>query len=718
MSHKLGPDGLVIPTGCVHDCGGKCLLKAHVRNGQVMAITSDDGEEPQLRACLRGRAYRQRLYAPDRLLYPLKRAGDRGEGKFERITWDEALTQVASELTRIKNTYGCEAILHCGGPGSLSLLHRPSAWLSYFLGKFGGYTARRGSMSFQGALDATRYTYGCSQAGNEIEDVLNSRFIILWSWNSAETINGTNTTWVLTQAREKGIPIVIVDPRYTDTAVLAEEWIPIYPGTDAAMMVAMAYVMSREGLHDRAFLEQYTVGFDRFLAYLQGEEDGIPKTPLWAEAITGVPAATIERLARSYATSKPAALLPGWGMQRTAYGEQSFRASITLAVMTGNVGIPGGNPAGHWAASLPFGRLPEARNPVGKSIPTCEWAEAILTGPAGGYPNIQMLYLCGSNLLMQRPNVPKGIQALRKLEFIVCHDQFLTPTAHFADILLPVTMDMEQNDLTGNWGMGHSAVFSHKVVEPAGECRSDLEIFADLARRLGIRDYETRTEREWLDHLLSGSEIPDSREFQRRGVHHFPRPKPDVAFEKEISDPAHYPFGTPSGKIEIYSQQLADLGRPNVVPPIPKYIEPWEGRHDPLRKQYPLQLLTPHGKRTALSVYANIPWIQEVEPQAMWIHPLDAEARGIHEGDRVRVFNDRGAVMIRAKVTQRIMPGVVSIDHGLWVQPDQKGVDWDGLVNNLTRDQGTPIGDGATTHSCLVEVEKTEGRSDAASLLL
>jgi anaerobic dimethyl sulfoxide reductase subunit A len=201
---------------------------------------------------------------------------------------------------------------------------------------------------------------------------------------------------------------------------------------------------------------------------------------------------------------------------------------------------------------------------------------------------------------------------------------------------------------------------------------------------------------------VAGSEIPDFEEFRRKGVYHFPRPKPFVAFERQIADPEKNPFRTPSGKIEIYSQQLADIGRPDVIPALPKYIEPWEGRNDPLREQYPLQFLTTHGKRTALSIYANIPWVQEVEPHAVWINPLDAESRGINDGDLVKVFNDRGTSMIKAKVTERIMPGVVSIDHGLWYQPDEGGIDWGGSVNVLTRDKGTPVGDGGTTHSCLV----------------
>ncbi|MBI4301532.1 MAG: molybdopterin-dependent oxidoreductase [Chloroflexi bacterium] len=705
MATKIGEGVQIITTGCPHDCGGKCILKAWVKDEQIVAITTDDGEEPQLRACLRGRAYRQRVYASDRLKYPMRRTGERGEGQFERITWDEALDTVASEMLRIKKTYGPEAILSCTGPGSLSLLHSTGLWLNRLLGQFGGYTSRHGSMSNQGASDATRFTYGTGIAANEIEDLLNSRFIILWAWNSAEMVYGTNTTWVLTQAREKGIPITIVDPRYTDTAILAEEWIPIYPGTDSAMMVAMAYVMLKEGLHDQTFLDKYTIGFEKFRDYVTGKEDGISKTPHWAETITGVPASTIESLARRYATLKPAALLPGLGMQRTAYGEQCFRTAITLAAMTGNIGVSGGGPAGEWGTRIGLNAMPRVTNPLEKTIPTSKWAEAVLLGKAGGYPSdIKLIYVCGSNFFMQRPNINKGVEALKKVEFIVCHEQFLTPTARFADILIPVTTHLERNDICGIWGMGHSAIFCKQAIAPMDECKSDMEIFSELAPRIGITNYNDHSEDEWLKSLVENTEI-DYKEFKQNGVHHF-RHEPYIAFKAQISDPVHNPFRTPSGKIEIYSQRLADMNRPDTIPPIPKYIEPWEGRNDPLRVHYPLQLLTTHGKRTALSVYANIPWIQEVEPHAMWINPVDAKPREIQNGDWVRLFNERGTLMIKAKVTQRIMPGVVSIDHGMWYKPDELGVDWGGSVNVLTRDEDTPIGDGGTTHSCLVEAMK------------
>jgi anaerobic dimethyl sulfoxide reductase subunit A len=444
--------------------------------------------------------------------------GERGKGDFKRISWDEALKTVARELTRVKKTYGNEAIFGSGGSGNNFLIHWSRLWMAYFLSKFGGYTNTRGGMSYQGAIDASFYTLGSIESGNQVEDIFNSKLIILWSWNSAEMIYGTNTTWLLTQAREKGIPVVVIDPRCNNTTVLADEWIPIYPGTDAAMMVAMAYVIYHEGLGDQAFLDKYTIGFDRFLAYLKGSEDGIVKTPAWAQMITGVPAATIESLARKYAITKPAALLPGLGMQRTAFGEQSFRAGITLAAMTGNIGIAGGNPAGFWNIGRQPSTLPTVPNPVKNTIPNSRWAEAVHNGKEQGFGGIKMIYVCASGLIDQKPNLNKGIEALKKVEFIICHEQFMTGTARFADIVLPTTMNLEQDDIKSFWGMGNSIVFSNKVVEPAGECRSDMDIFAELARRLDIPDYSKKTEDELLRETATAFGVPDFEEFRGNGV--------------------------------------------------------------------------------------------------------------------------------------------------------------------------------------------------------
>ena len=655
-----------------------------MRDGRITRIETDDGEEPQLRACLRCRAYRQRVYSPDRLQYPLKRVGERGEGKFERISWDEALDTIARQLIRIKEAYGPSAILLLFSGGDDGWLHS-GGLMAKLLTSMGGYTATWGLHSNGGGKYAALATYGSLHTGNTRDDLLNSRLIILWGLNPAVSIMNTNTSWYLAQAREAGIPIVSVDPRYTaSTAVFAHQWIPIRPGTDAAMLIAMAYVIINENLQDQKFLDTYTVGFNQFKNYVLGKEDHVPKTPAWAEDITGVPATIISNLAKAYATTKPAALLPGIAPGRTAYGEQYHRATMTLTAMTGNIGIHGGN-AGEIAWHGPettgwsiydFARLgpslgqrmKSGSNPVDaapprrNALPLSEklwpgWtssarinrfhlADAILKGKAGGYPaDYKLLYMLKVSYLNQYSNSNKIIRALKKLEFIILHEQFMTPTAKFADIVLPANTFLERNDIT----LAGATPFygsMNKAIHSLYESKSHFEIAVELAAKLGITDYSDKTEEEWLREVVNGChDIPDYDTFKREGVHKVKLSEPIVAFEKQIKDPTNHPFPTPSGKIEIYSQQLADMNNPK-LPPIPKYIETWESRNDPLAEKYPLQLITTHFKRRNHSQFENIPWLRELDAQAVWMSSADAQDRGIKDGDEVRVFNDRGEMII------------------------------------------------------------------------
>ena len=254
-------DVSIINTGCCHDCGGRCVLKAHVKDGKIIRLESDTGEAPQIRACLRGRAYRQRLYSADRLKYPMRRVGERGQGKFERITWDEALDTVAENLNRIKATYGNSAILFLPGAGNQGLLHGPTA-PGMLLQQFGGFTRFWGAPSYEGALFASMATYGTIRTGHSRQDLMNSRLIILWGWNPANTIWDPETSLSLAKARENGARMVAVDPRYTDSvSTFADQWIPIRPGTDAAMLIAMAYVIIKEHLQDQAFIDKVYSGF-------------------------------------------------------------------------------------------------------------------------------------------------------------------------------------------------------------------------------------------------------------------------------------------------------------------------------------------------------------------------------------------------------------------------------------------------------------------------
>lgn len=716
-------------------CGGTCLLRVHVEDGVVKRIDTDDGKEPQYRGCARGRAYRQRIYAPDRILHPLKRVGERGEGKFERISWDEALDTIAGEMTRVKEKYGPESILFKwsgGDPGALHCIHAYRRLL--FMS--GGCSEIWGIASFEGTVFAQIATYGTVATTSTRDNLLDARSIILWGWNPADTVMSTNTLWYLTQAKEAGTRITCVDPRYTNTAVtLSDEWIPIKPGTDTAMLVAMAYVIITEDLQDQMFLDKYTIGFEQYKQYLLGEEDGQAKTPQWAESITDVPAATIVNLAREYATSSPAALIAGIAPGRTAYGEQYHRAAATLAAMTGNVGVRGGDAgiSGYTgtAGVYPFMKMGPGiqtpPNPVEEITPkrknampsygsywvmrdgyvhAAKTADAILKGKAGGYPtDYKLFFLVNSNYLIgQFLNVNKCIEAAKALEFIVLGEQFMTPSAKFADIIVPMNTCMERNDITTSATVGYYG-FMGQAIDSIGESKSHLEFCVALAKRLGIDDYMDKTEDELLRQIAAGSpHLKDYEAFKKAGCVKIEREEPFVAFAEEIEDPENNPFPTPSGKIEVFCQRIADMKDP-LLPAIPKYIESWEGSHDPLARKYPLQLITTHFWRRANPQYDNIPWLKELDPQAILMNTVDAEAREIKDGDTVKVFNDRGAMVLPARVTERIMPGVVDVPQGAWYDPDETGIDRGGCANVLTKDSLSPAG-AFPSNTGLVEIVK------------
>jgi anaerobic dimethyl sulfoxide reductase subunit A len=546
------------------------------------------------------------------------------------------------------------------------------------------------------------------------------------------------------KAREKGAKIIAVDPRYHDTAAtVADEWIPIRPGTDTAVFVAMANVMIKENLHDQAFLDKYTVGFDKFKDYVLGQEDGVDKTSAWAADISGVDAETIEYLAREYATTKPAALMdcPALmdcqGPARSAMGEQYNRCAATLCAMTGNVGRPGGS-AGGGLMGIPVGHMfrmsaiPPGKNPfemdgpnvkgtldirmrVIKRIHINKIFDAILCGREGGYPSdIKLMWSMCNNYLNQTGNSNKAARALQNLEFFCVNELFMTAQARYADLLLPVTSAAERSDLTRPWPSGPYFTFMNRALEPLGECKSDFDIVNDLAERLGIKDFNPYTEEEWLKMFVEHNpeyqmHIKDYDKFREDGIHRVKLNEPIVAFKEQIDDIENNPFPTPSGKIEIFSQRVADLNKPD-TPPIPKYMRTPEDRNDPLFATYPLQLITPHPKNRVHSELYMVPWLQEVEEHRAWINPVDAEPRGIKDGDEISVFNDRGEVAIKAWITERIIPGVVSIFEGAWYAPDKKGIDRGACANTLTNDAysgGAYSGGGAAVlNTCLVEIEK------------
>jgi len=759
-----------IRVGCpAHNCGGRCLLIAHVQDGRIIRLDSDDRPDsiaaPQLRACVRGRSYLSRQYHPDRLLTPLKRVGKRGEGKFTSISWDEALDTLAGQMQRVKSEYGNSALFVPYGTGSYNQLNG-SHVARRLMNLFGGCLGIYNSYSWGATNLATPTVYGTLVTGNQRQDWLNSKYILMWSWNPAEMRDGTNSDYFIKLARQAGARVVCIDPRYSlSAASLADEWIPIRPGTDAAMMSAMAYVMLSENLYDAEFVRTHCVGFDasqmpvegaeNYSDYLLGTRDGIPKTPRWAEAITAVPALTIARIAREYAGIKPAVLYQGYGMQRRAYGEQVVRAGCVLAAITGNVGIPGG-----WASGLglqapdggPFWDiLPIGENPVKAEIPVFLWSEACLRGKsmtgADGIRgaerldnDIKLIYAVATNCLInQHADINRTAEILRdesKVEFIAVQDNFLTPTGKFADILLPACTQFETWGVEDGWKYGDEVILQPKLVEPPGECKSDYRICAELAERLGFGEAftEGRDEKGWVEFCLDEfrrlrfPELPSFDEFmeQNLGAWTCPATKPAIAFADFRADPEKHPLTTPSGKIEIFSKQLFDLNDPQEIPPIPKYIQEWENPFnteitestekskrisvDSVRsvvKQYPLQAIGHHTLHRVHSTHDNNDWLEEAFPQRVFINPIDAARRGIQDGNPVKVFNERGALILPCRLTVRIMPGVIDIPQGAWFDPDERGVDRGGCVNVLTSHRWTPFAFATAQHTIMVEVEKT-----------
>jgi anaerobic dimethyl sulfoxide reductase subunit A len=775
-------EGEWVTAACWHNCGGRCLNKVLVADGVVVRQKSDDTHPdspdfPQQRSCVRGHSQRKQILGADRLKYPMKRKNWapgggkkelRGKDEWVRISWDEALDIVASEIKRIKDKYGNQA-----------LFVADSTEISRALALFGGYSERWGAVSWGAWPEVYPYVTGIagngSSSGNDRFRLRKSKLIILWGANPGWTSAGT-PAYNLMQAKKAGAKIIAVDPLYTETArALADEWIPIRPATDTAMLLGMAHHMITEGLHDQAFLDKYCVGFDadhmpqgadpknNFKDYVLGTYDGTPKTPEWAAKICGVEPALIRRFAREWATTRPTQVLTGGAAARINNGEHLPHAMMTVGFMTGNIGIPGAGVAPNMHTSSTNAGpalvkaggtgVPAVKNPLAAvKVNNCEMWDAVLTGKYTDGPgpkkdiNIQMIYSGYGASLNQRAGATKGIEAHRKVEFVLTANLFLTSDAKYSDVVLPVTSQWERfaGLLTGNREI---LIYHSQVIDPLFEAKDDAWIAREVAKRLGVDENQVDpvSLKQQVFNQLAGAQVmkPDGsgmetlvtitdadikewgvtgkpqtgritlKEFKEKGIYQVPRQAGDklefTEFEAFRKDPEKNKLKTPSGKLQIYSQELADHINSygfTKKDPLPKYDPSIEGYEYTLKGDFPLQLVTIHYMRRSHSTLDNVTWLREAFPQEFWINSVDAEARGIKTGDIVKVSSAHGAVIRPVYVTERIKPGVVALGEGAWIQMDEEnGVDKAGATNILNGD--IPTGQGHTGHnSCVVQVEK------------
>lgn len=773
-----------VVTSCDHNCGSRHMLVAHKKGNVIVRLSTDDGRyqaggtfgkdtfaEPQLRACLRGRSYRSRLYSAERLLYPMMRVGERGEGKFKRVSWDEALNHIAAKMVELKSKYGPTAILDQAYAGtSYGVLHKSDqieGLLARFLGMFGCRTNSWSVPSYQGTTFSSNMTFGTIQDGNEDDAFASSKLIIMWGWNPAYTFHGGNTFYYMRMAKQNGCKFVVIDPQHTDSAAAYDAWwIPIRPNTDAAMLAGMAHYIFANNLQDQKFIDKFVQGMDAgtmpdwakgqesFKDYILGKNDKTPKTPEWAEKICGVAAADIKKLADMYARTKPAALKASWGPGRNAYGEQYNRMAAAVQAMTGNIGILGGCAEGvgkGWHAESIAYPYDDNANLWWASIKSDRWAHCVLNYPNikreeigcwprddeldGKIPNIKAIFWHGSDWFNQLTNINKEIEAIKKLELVVCSDSTITPSGLWADVLLPIATHFERHDVGLPWYKGHYYIHRPKVIEPMGESKSDFQIYTELAYRLekldpSLKDfgkrYNPRAGRSyfqdpdavdeaylvaWWKKVQEHQGVTMSwADFKRHGVYKFTFDKPHVAFREQIEKGV--PFETPSGKIEILSTTLAKVkdwtktqwGYP--IPAIPKWIEPFEWMGHPLVKEYPFHMITPHPRWRTHSIFNNIPWLRETFQQEITLNAADARRLGIVTGDTVEVWNARGKIIVPVYVTERCMPGVVVVFEGSWMDLDKQGADRSGNPDFLTKDEPSPAGAFAY-NTILVNVKKT-----------
>ena len=647
--------------------------------------------------CAKVTKYLDRVYAPDRVLYPMRRTAAKGPGSadpgknFQRITWDEALDEIALRFQSISGQFGPEAILPYSYAGTTGTLGYASMDRRFFH-RLGASQLNRTICASAGG-DALITVYG-EKVGAEPEQFSSARYIIAWGAN----ILGTNVhLWPFIEAaRQQGARLVVLDPYKTRTAAAADWYIPINPGTDVALALGMMHVIIGENLYDPDYVAKYTEGFDELRTQV------LQYPPPLVAQITGIPADDIVKLAREYATVRPAVIRVNYGVQRAENGGMAVRAIAMLPCITGSWKEVGGGLQLSTSGAFGLNQAALERPDLMNASPLRRPARVVNMTELGhaltrlDSPSVQAVFVYNSNPLAIAPNQTDVVRGfLRPDLFTVAHELFFTDTTDYADLVLPATTFFEHKELQKAYGH-YFLQMSDQAIAPLGECRSNPEVFQQLALRMGFTedcfhdtvddmiDQALASDNKWLKGITR-------QKLEREGsVRLQVGPEPFLPY-------AEGNFKTASGKARLYNSDLISLG----LHPVASFIAPVESRHSEGAKRFPLELLGRKADNFLNSSFANVPSIQKMEePELLEISQADAESRGIADGDPVRVFNDRGEIDLVARVDGSVRPGVVAAVLN-WAKLSSRGKN----VNMLTSERLTDIGAGATFYSCLVEVE-------------
>ena len=734
----------VVRAACPHDCPDACGVLITVQDGRATRIQGDP-EHPVTRGflCAKVAKYLDRVYSPGRVLYPMKRVGPKGPrqpsqvhtaerptsgntgqkwgtpissatGDWQRISWDEALDEITTRFRAISAEFGSEAVLPYSYGGTLGALNGGSMDRRFFH-RLGASQLDRTICSAAGEA-GLKSVLGV-KLGTEPEQFRQSKYIIAWASN----IHGNNVhLWpFIAEARRNGAKLVVIDPYRTRTAECADWYLPINPGTDAALALGMMHVIIGENRHDADYVAKYTLGFEQLREKVK--EYPPERVAQW----TGIAAEDVRKLAREYATVRPSVIRLNYGVQRSEGGGMATRAVVMLPCVIGSWKEVGGGLQMSLSGAADFNSA-ELKRPdlmhsaLGREARTLNMVELGRVLNQVNDPPVKALFVYNSNPAAVCPNHQAVIRGLMRSDlFTVVHEQFFTDTTDYADIVLPATTFFEHKDLQKGYGHYYLQV-SNQAIEPLGECRSNVELFRGLAQRMGFEDECFRESVDEMIDLALESDDPwmegISRErLEREQVRmnfslsssHVSQNRRDVGHpESDSFEPflpfAHGGFRTPSGKAELYSESLKAQG----LDPVVEFRAPSESRHAK-RDGLPLELLARKADNFLNTTFSNVPSLQELEETGLLeISAADAQARGIADGDRVRVFNQRGDIELVARVDGKVQAGVVSATLS-WAKmaPGFQS------INSLTSEKLTDMGNSATFYSVLVEVELSKPQS-------